>query len=316
MHELAPLGTAAVDPRSPVLLYLTSLSQGSRSTQAGAIRDIARFLGGNVMSVEWHRLDVVGTMQIRAWAVKQYAPATAKRYLSALRGVLRASMRMGTMTADAYRTATDVEPVRGSNELAGRSLPAGELRALFVGMRGQQPILAARNACMLALLYGCGLRRAEVVDLDRHDIEGNRVHIRRGKGAKSRTVYLPESGLAAVRAWLAVRGEAPGPLLWPTTGGRPERATRLHEGRRMSPHSVRLALRGIAARVNVRAFSPHDLRRTWVGDMLDAGADLATVQRLAGHEDASTTARYDRRPERAKEKAAELIHVPFDAGAE
>ena len=56
-------------------------------------------------------------------------------------------------------------------------------------------------------------------------------------------------------------------------------------------------------------FSPHDLRRT-ITLMLDAGVDVFTVQRLAGHADASTTAKYDRRGEQAKRQAVECVAMP------
>jgi site-specific recombinase XerD len=156
------------------------------------------------------------------------------------------------------------------------------------------------------VLYGIGLRRAEVAVLELADYDAAEGQLRvRGKGRKERLGYAAGGTREALERWLEIRGGDPGPLFCRVNkGGRVERAP-------LSGQAIYAILRRLALAADVVAFSPHDLRRTFVSDLLDAGADLVAVQRLAGHANVQTTARYDRRGEHAKRRAAELLHVPY-----
>ncbi len=157
-------------------------------------------------------------------------------------------------------------------------------------------------------MYATGIRRASVVALDFDDYD-MRVYTLRVRAAKGQTEYLvhvaQDGAQRALADLLDVREDAAGPLFWPINkGGR-------SVNRRLSAQAIYNMLRKRAEQVGVDHFSPHDLRRTLAGDLLDAGADIVTVQRILGHAHVTTTARYDRRPEEVKRKAASLIHVPY-----
>ena len=102
-----------------------------------------------------------------------------------------------------------------------------------------------------------------------------------------------------------MRGNWPGALLCAV-----DKAGRVQQAG-ISGAAVYRALQKRGEQAGLKPFTPHDLRRTFAGDLLDAGADISTVQRLMGHANTNTTAGYDRRGERAKREAVGRLHMAW-----
>lgn len=297
--------------RHPALVYLASLSEGSRRTMRTSLDNIANFISGgdaDALTLAWHEMRYQHTAFIRSQLSSAYAPATANKMLSALRGVLKECFRLGYMSAEDYQRACDLPAVKGSNLPPGRSLSHEELRKLFeVCITSSKKRRGLRDAAVVAVLYGCGLRRGEAAALDvsDYDPEGGELRVRGGKGRKERITYADGGTVEAIEAWILVRGEEDGPLFMPIN-----KADRIQH-RRMSDQAIYNILDRLGKEIQTKKFAPHDMRRTFIGDLLDSGADLSAAQQLAGHASVTTTARYDRRGERAKKRAASLLDIPY-----
>jgi integrase len=257
-------------------------------------------------SLPWPSLGYQHVARLRAMLIEDCSPATANKILAAVRGALRECWRLGYVTAEHYHRAADIKGIRAERLPRGRKLPTGEMRALAEACATDSGAAGARDAALLAVLGAGGLRRAEAVALELADYtqETGELRVIGGKGRKDRTTYLQNGAASAITDWLAVRGLEPGPLFCPVNkGGRVQL-------RRMTSQAIYNALEKRRVGAGVRPFSPHDMRRTFISELLDAGADIVTVQRLAGHARPETTARYDHRGEETKRKATALLHFP------
>ncbi len=176
--------------------------------------------------------------------------------------------------------------------------------AEFEGSSGSDPWLEARDAAMVELLYGCGLRVGELAGLDAVpgpdtqrqgrgwiDLDAAEAHVF-GKGSKRRSVPVGSAALAALRAWLEVRLQPFGSA----ASGRADAALFLgRRGARLTGQSIwsrlrqRSQLAGLSTPVH-----PHMLRHSFASHLLQSSGDLRAVQELLGHANITTTQVYTR----------------------
>ena len=218
------------------------------------------------------------------------AKRSQARRLSAVRGLLRYATRQRLIDAD------PTQGIRGPklDSTLPHHLRPGEIETLIEAEVHDGP-LGLRDRALVEVLYGCGLRVAELSGLDWDDLDlGGRTLRVLGKGDKERMVPFGRPAHDALRAWKAA---------WPEIRQR-FRGADLPEadespvflntrGARISTGSVRYLLDRLGVAADVAAgVHPHALRHTFATHLLEQGADLRSIQELLGHASLSTTQRY------------------------
>lgn len=296
----------------PVSIYVGRQSSAGRNSVLGALR-----WAFGVVCVDYMTIDAWKSINYGVFAsIKQRlidsgkAPATINHALSVIRGVLREAKRLGVITRDTLDDCLEVRNIKTSSEvLAGREVQVSEAGALFGVCSNDASPAGVRDAAILALLWGAGLRRQEVAALPLHalDLSVGRVVVF-GKGNKTREIFIAGGALEALRAWVAVRGSEAGALFGAIS--KSGRISTTHT----TPQAIYNALAKRRTQAGLAMCSPHDMRRTFVGNLLQVGVDINTVRGMCGHSSVITTARYDRRGSAEKKRAAAMVHTPYSAG--
>lgn len=315
---------AALDALNPAKRFLDTLSPQSRRSMKANLTRVARLLGVSFEAVPWHLIRSQHIEALRAALSDtrphqsksrdaRLSPHTVNATLAALRGVARAAYQLHAISADDYRLICEVKNVRGGRVSSrARALDLAEVSALLSACERDPTAAGARDACLVALLAGAGLRRAEAAALKLSDWRARSHTLRvRGKGDKERLVYLEDGGTRrALAAWLRVRGGEPGALLSPVDPNKGRVEIRHLTGQAVY-NAVEKRRRQAGLR---RRFSAHDLRHFFADWLREQGAGIEDVSELLGHASIETTAIYYHGGERAKRKAARLVKIPYGGG--
>lgn len=291
---------------NPAKRYLGSLeSQQSRSSLGSLLNVVANYFvpGKTYKTLDWSMLDSEHIYNFRDWLNQHNkSPSTINTYLSALKGVAREAWSLKLISVETYLAIKEIKRSKGTRTSSSRSLSLDELNSLIDHCMAQDGPIAMRDACLIALVYGAGLRRHEAVGLELVDYKRQKRSIKAlGKGNKERVNTLNDRVIDILECWLDERGRHSGPLF-----------VRVRKGGKITNDAVSTqTVYDIIVRryqeAGLERLTPHDLRHTYATNLLESGVDILLVQELMGHANLETTKIYDKRQDKYKALAAKEL---------
>ncbi len=267
------------------LLYQRNSSPATLRAYSSDLQHFVEFLADTGLPT---RPDRVDALAIRAWLTHLHREgqqrSSMSRKISSLRSFFRYLVRDGKLSEN---PAEKITLPRLQRKLP-RHLNVKEA-GLLVEAPDVSTALGCRDRAILEILYATGLRVTELTGLNIEDVDLSEFVLRAlGKGSVERMVPFGKHAKRAVMAYLKRRRELCG-----RDHSEPDALLLNYRGGRLSSRSVRRILDGYIKQVAVRnRISPHGLRHSFATHLLDAGADLRSIQELLGHASLSTTQRY------------------------
>jgi len=276
--------------------------------QALAEYDQARTLYHNrYMAVDWREVSLLTVKEIVAQLGEREGKATVNKALAVLKGVAGAAFDLGHIDGDELMRIRRIKGAKRKRQPTGRYVNEGERIAVFGAcMRDQSPA-GVRDAAILALGFIAAMRRSAIVKLDlgNYDSETGKLELLHAKGDEDRNVYVSNGGKDALDDWILIRGDEPGPMFYPI-----RKDGHIRRGERLTSQAVYGIIAKRCEEARIDAFSPHDMRRSAITDLIDR-VGIAMAQKIAGHSSIQTTTIYDMSGEREKRKAAATLTVPY-----
>jgi len=245
----------------------------------------------------------------REHLVKTYAPATAAKKLAAMRRFLIFTYMAGATAVNPEALRFFAKSPRLSQDPSYNVLTENELSRMLGAARTNN----YRDYVLLAVMAGCGLREAEVVDVrvgDFQDVGHGQVLLRvRGKGDKIRNVPLSPELWQLVQRFVLLTGRSFNSRL---DARKPLLLSRVGKDKPLTTRSVQNIVKKYVRTAGItKAISPHSIRHTVGTNMAVNEAPLLVIQQFLGHSDPKTTMRYIRRAEELASKAYQYNTIPL-----
>lgn len=299
--------------RNPLTLYLTRLAPSSQLTMRYVLQDAADRLGFediNLEDIDWHLLQPEQVMALVAVLREDgYAPNTSSLYVNAVRGVMNEAWRMSLISQDHLLKMRSVKAMAGTRLSQGRNLRRTLIRELMDVCAADPRPQGLRDAAVIGILYGSGMRKSESVNLDLAQVNFAERSLRvTGKGNKELIKYAPAWAFAKLQAWLEFRrdqlkeGEQDDAFLF----NRIRRGSHITR-ERITKHAIYYIARQRGEQVGVKIM-PHDFRRSFITRVIEEH-DLSIAQKLAHHTNIQTTANYDVRDDNERRRAVDRFDL-------